>query len=186
MRHKYDTQGLVLARTPIAEAGMLVTVLTPDLGLIRARAEGLRRSGAKLAHALQALCESDLMLVRGKEGWRLTGAVLGRDRFQALSRTGRMRVARVAGLLLRLVHGDSDDPELHRLFTEFTEVLPELSEEEQANAEALVALRLLAALGVDAGGIPPEGYGPDALTYAEAHRAELISRINRGISASGL
>jgi hypothetical protein len=97
-----------------------------------------------------------------------------------------MRVARVAGLLLRLVHGDSDDPELHRLFTEFTEVLPELSEEEQANAEALVALRLLAALGVDAGGIPPEGYGPDALTYAEAHRAELISRINRGISASGL
>ena len=45
---------------------MLVTLLTPELGLVRARAEGVRRSGAKLAHALQTLHASDVILVRGK------------------------------------------------------------------------------------------------------------------------
>ncbi|MDB5195475.1 MAG: repair protein RecO [Parcubacteria group bacterium] len=176
---------MVLARSPLAEAGLLVTVLTPELGLIRARAEGARRSGAKLAHALQTLNESDLMLVRGKEGWRLTGAVLSQDRFQALTRSARERVARVAALLMRLVQGETADPALHALFVEFVVALPACSKEEGDHAESLVVLRLLQALGFDAGAMPPAGYGNQALTHAQDARAELISRINRGISASG-
>lgn len=186
MRHKYATEGIVLARTPLAEAGMLVTVLTPELGLIRARAEGVRRSGAKLAHALQTWREAELMLVRGKEGWRLTGAVLVEDRFSAMTQSARNRASRVSGLLLRLVHGDSDDPRLHALFTEFVEALAGLAEEEEEAAETLAALRLLYALGVDAGALPPEGYGTDALAHAAERRTDLIARINRGIAASGL
>jgi DNA repair protein RecO len=186
MRHKYATTGMVLARAPYSEAGLVVTLLTPELGLIRARASGARRSGAKLAHALQTLNESDLMLVRGKEGWRLTGAVLVHDRFAALSPTNRTRIARVSSLLLRLVHGETADPNLHRLFTEFAEALPNLTGEEEDAAESIVALRLLEALGVDAGALPPAGYGPEALAYARENRSELIARINRGITASGL
>lgn len=186
MRHKYSTSGMVLARSPFSEAGLLVTLLTAELGLIRARASGARRSGAKLAHALQTLNESDLMLVRGKEGWRLTGAVLAQDRFGALSTTNRTRVARVSSLLLRLVHGETTDSTLHRLFTGFVEALPQLSGSEQDAAESMIALRLLEALGVDAGTLPPEGYGADALAYAMENRTDLIARINRGIAASGL
>jgi hypothetical protein len=126
------------------------------------------------------------MLVRGKEGWRLTGAVLAHDRFSSLTPTARARVARVASLLLRLVHGEASEPALHELFTRFVIALPSLSGEEEDAAEYLVALRLLGALGVDAGTLPPEGYGADALAYAIEHRSHLISRINRGISASGL
>lgn len=165
---------------------MLVTLLTPELGLIRARAEGVRRSGAKLAHALQTLRESDLMLVRGKEGWRLTGAVLAHDRFTELTRDARTRASRVAGLMLRLVSGETDDPALHEHFLAFLEALPYLSEEDTEMAEVLVALRLLSALGVDAGETPPAGYGEDALSYARSSRKDLIARINRGIVASGL
>lgn len=176
---------MVLARSPLAEAGLLVTVLTPELGLIRARAEGARRSGAKLAHALQTLNESDLMLVRGKEGWRLTGAVLAENRFAALTREGRTCVARVSSLLMRLVGGDTTDPALHTLFIEFVTALPTCSKEETAHAESLVVLRLLHALGFDGGETPPAGYAAEALTYAQEARTELISRINRGISASG-
>ncbi|MDB5189470.1 MAG: repair protein RecO, repair protein RecO [Parcubacteria group bacterium] len=186
MRHKYTTPGIVLARSPLSEAGMLVTLLTPELGLIRARAEGLRKSGAKLAHALQTLNESELMLVRGKEGWRLTGAVLAQDRFGMLSRSARIRSARVASLLLRLVRGEASDPQLHQLFMEFVCALPGLSPEDEDSAESLIALRLLSALGVDAGSEPPEGYGVDAFSYALENRKDLIVRINRGILASGL
>ncbi|MGE5541297.1 MAG: DNA repair protein RecO [Bacillota bacterium] len=186
MRHKYATPALVLARVPIAEAGMLVTLLTPELGLIRARAEGVRRSGAKLAHALQALNESDIMLVRGKEGWRVTGAVLAEDRFVGLGQEARARIARVSGLLLRLVHGESDDPSLHTSFTEFLLALGEAPSEEGEAVESLVVLRLLSALGLDAGELPPPGYGPDARVYVTERRAHIISRINRGIAASSL
>lgn len=165
---------------------MLVTLLTPELGLIRARAEGVRRAGAKLAHALQALNESDVMLVRGKDGWRVTGAMLGEDRFANLGRDARARFARVAGLLLRLVHGESDDPSLHAAFADFVRALESLPEEEGEAAESLIVLRLLAALGFDAGEMPPEGYGADARAYVTDRRAHIISRINRGIGASGL
>ncbi len=186
MRHKYATTGLVLARTPLAEAGMLVTVVTPELGLIRARAEGVRRSGAKLAHALQSWNESGLMLVRGKEGWRITGAVLEADRFSALSREARMRASRISGLLLRLVHGESGDTALHTLFCEYLEALAQCEAEEGEDAETLAALRILSVFGVDAGAMPPPGWGSDALTYANENRRELVARINKGISASGL
>ena len=186
MRHKYATNGIVLARTPIREAGMLVTLLTPDLGLVRARAEGVRRSGAKLAHALQTLCEAECMLVRGKEGWRLTGAVLSENRFIGLSAAARTRIARVANLLLRLVHGEADDSAVHQEFMAFMEAVPHLSSEAAEAAESLVVLRLLRELGFDAGEQPPEGYDSPALEYVPTRHIELIARINRGIAASGI
>lgn len=186
MRHKYSTTALVLSRHPIAEAGMLVTLLTPELGLVRARAEGVRRSGAKLAHALQTLHASDVMLVRGKEGWRLTGALLSEDCFSSLTRESRLRAGRVAGLLLRLVNGELAEPALHSYFYDFVRALPDLTQEEQDGAESLVALRLLHTLGSDAGILPPEGYTKEALDHALAERKGLIVRINRGITTSGL
>ncbi|MEK7602586.1 MAG: recombination protein O N-terminal domain-containing protein [Patescibacteria group bacterium] len=186
MRHKYSTEALVLSRTPLAEAGMLVTLLTSEFGLIRARAEGVRRSGAKLAHALQTLNETEIILVRGKEGWRLTGALLSSDHFTRLDAKGRSRVARVASLLTRLVSGEVHEPELHALFTEFVRSLPKLTEEEQDAAESLIALRILHILGFDPGPLPFSGYGVDALTSAREDRTGLIARINRGITASGI
>lgn len=186
MRHKYATQALVLARTPLSEAGMLMTLLTPDLGIIRARAEGVRRGGAKLAHALQALDESDVMLVRGKEGWRVTGAILGTDRFKALPPSARKRVSRVTGLLLRLVHGEAQEPELHRIFSRFIETLPTFSEDEQDASECLVLVLLLHALGLDSGALPGTDFDIETLATITEGRSEYITRINRGIIASGL
>lgn len=186
MRHKYSTQALVLSRTPLSEAGMLVTLLTSEFGIIRARAEGLRRAGAKLAHALQTLNDSEISLVRGKEGWRLTGAVLGEDYFETLTREGRLRVARVASLLLRLVHGEAADPGLYTQFMAFVQALGELTPEDQDAAESLIALRLLHTLGVVSGTLPVEGYGAEAIAFAKEGRTDLIARINKGIAASGL
>ena len=76
MRHKYETRGIVLSRSPVGEASSFVTLLTSELGLVRALAQSVRRPGAKLAPALATLAESSVVLVRGKEGWRLAGAVL--------------------------------------------------------------------------------------------------------------
>lgn len=183
MRHKYETTAIVLARTPLAESASLVTLLTDDFGIVRARAEGLRKPGAKLAHALQTLDRCAATLVRGKEAWRLSGAVLEESWFRRLSRAERLRAGRVAGLMLRLVHGEANDPSLFILFTEFLEALPSLAEDAQDAAEIMTALRILATLGLDGGVLPQEdAYVP----LSPEARRELVMRVNRGIAASGL
>ena len=189
MRHKYETRGIVLARTPLGEANALVTVLTDEVGLVRARAQGVRRQGAKLAAALTTFAESSLVLVRGKEGWRVAGAVLEENWFHRLmDAAARMRAARVSGLLLRLVGGDTPDSRLFGTVRDFFEALEGLPEESREDAEALAVLRILAALGLDAGELPggKEGFTPVMLAGVRKRRAEYIARINRGITASGL
>ncbi len=175
MRHKYLTRALVLSRTGVRESGVLLTLLTEELGLVRARAEGLRKPGAKLASALQTLSESDVTLVRGKETWRLSGALLVRDRFRELTPAARTRAARFGGLLLRLMPHDSSDAVFYPLYMTFLESLLEGDDDVQDRAECVAALTLLVALGLD------EGPVDDTLP-----RDVLIRRINRGISASGL
>lgn len=182
MRHKYSTHAFVLGRVPAREAGLLVVLLTPEFGLIRARAEGLRRPGAKLAHALQTFCESDITLVRGRDGWRVTGALLTENWFIRLSPSAAERAGRIAGLMLRLVHGEVNEPELFTLFSSFMAALPELSEEVQDAHECVVALRVLAALGLDAGDLPET----PVQALIPNMRRDLVRRINAGIAASGL
>ncbi len=183
MRPKYVTEAIVLKRTPLAEAASLVTLLTNEFGLVSARAEGLRKPGAKLAHALQTLDACTVTLVRGKEAWRVSGAMLEHHWFEALDHESRERAGRMSALLLRLVHGEVNDPRLFSLFSHFLAALPELSEESRDTLEIETALRMLGLLGLDAGPLPEiDTYEP----LLEEKRRELVMRINRGILASGL
>lgn len=188
MRHKYTTCAIVLGRGPVREAGTLITLLTEDLGLVRARAEGVRKPGSKLTHALQTLSESEVVLLSGKEGWRLAGAVLTENWFGTLSRAGRLRAGRVASLLLRLVQGEGGDSSLYAAYAGFLRALPALAEEDQDLAECLAALSILRALGLDNAPLPAGNapYALEALEAAKKERRDLIVRINRGIAASGL
>lgn len=189
MRYRYETRGIALSRTWAGEANALVTIITPGLGLVRARAQSVRRSGAKLAAALATFAESSLVLVRGKDEWRIAGAVLEENWFVKIpSPMTRAVAARVSGLLLRLVAGEAPTPELFPVIRNFFEALSTLPEEECEAAEVLAALRVLAALGLDAGGIPGElsEFAPSTLAQIRSGRALYISRINQGILASGL
>jgi len=189
MRHKYETRGIVLSRASYGEESVFVTLLTSDLGLVRARAQGLRRPGAKLATALATFVESDLVLVRGKESWRLVGAVLQENWFTRLRlHTPRMRAARVSGLLLRLVAGEEHDPKLFSIIRGFFGALATLPEDMHEDAEVLAALRTLAILGLDTGEIPGEEsiFSTPVLVSVSLNRSSYITRINNGIIASGL
>ena len=189
MRHKYETRGVVLSRSSVGEANALITFLTQDLGLVRARAQSVRKSGAKLAAALTTFTESNLILVRGKDGWRITGAVLEESWFRRIeASSSRARAARVSSLLLRLVAGESYDPSLFLIMKGFFKALTVHSEDIHEAIEALAALRVLSALGLDAGVLPGEvsSFSSPLLATVMNDRTGYIARINRGIAASGL
>ncbi|HQU07518.1 MAG: hypothetical protein B7X04_00215 [Parcubacteria group bacterium 21-54-25] len=185
MRHKYATNGIILAHFPVAEASVDVVVLTDTLGLLRARAQGVRKQGAKLASALQTLAEAHVLLVHGAQGWRVAGATLRRNWFWDLPRSARVRAGRVAGLFLRLAPGEMNDLSsydiMHGFFHSLFDTPPALHDA----AECLAALRLLRMLGLDAGTLSSR-YDTPALEAVQHERRHYIARINRGIAASGL
>lgn len=189
MRHKYETRALVLARSHTGEATTFVTLLTPELGLVYARAQSLRKPGAKLAASLATLVESEVVLVRGKEGWRVAGAVLEENWFTKLSSLdARIRAGRASALLLRLVAGEERDSDIFFILKGFLGALATLPGELHEAAEVLTVLRSLATLGLDAGEIPGEvaDFTPELLEDVRKDRAGYIARINTGIAASGL
>jgi len=188
MRPKYPSRGIVLARYPLGEANVSLILLTPEFGLVRARAQGLRKPGAKLAPALQTLSLCEAVLVRGKEGWRLSGAVLEKNWARTLSGSAKERAGRIASLILRLVRGETSDPVIFFVFNDFLTALEALSEEEQELAEVIAALAILNDLGLDDGEVPESAlaFTPASLAGLMPSKKELIVRVNRGISASGL
>lgn len=186
MRPKYATRGIVLARHPMGEASASVAFLTAEFGLMRTRVQGIRKPGAKLAPALQTLSECDAILVRGKDGWRLSGAILVENWFRTLTPSARERAGRIASLIQRLVHGESADHAVFAAFSEFLAALPLLTDEAQEAAEILAALRIVRALGLDAGMLPGESYDEATLAKLHEDRRNAVLRINNGIRASGL
>lgn len=187
MQHKYRTEVLVLARHPVKEHDATVVLATPDFGIIRARTAGLRKPGSKMAAGLQTLMESNIALIRAKDGWRLAGALSLRDWSKELSFESRKRFARVSELMQRL-SGEDPEPRLYEEARSFADALSKLPEEEQDAAECLAALRVLHILGHDAGDMPGDfcNYKPDALALITGERKSYIARINNGIIASGL
>lgn len=185
MRQKYTTTAIVLSRHNIGDANVRVALLTPDFGLVRARVQGVRKLGAKLAPAITTLSEIDATLLHARDGWRLSGATQVTDHFDGLSMTARLRAGRIAALLLRLVRGERSDPGVFHTFRDFLTALPTLSDAEQDAAECLAALNILAHLGLDAGE-RPETYEPEALARVTEERRSIVARVNRGIQASGL
>ncbi|MDD3531223.1 MAG: recombination protein O N-terminal domain-containing protein [Candidatus Pacebacteria bacterium] len=188
MRHKYETRGIVLARTPVGEASSFITLVSSELGLVRVLAQSVRKPGAKLAAALATFAESSVVLVHGRDGWRLAGAVFEESWFARLrDADARKRAGRVSGLLLRLVAGEERDTALFPVMKGFLEALSNLPSENHEDVEILAVLRILATLGLDTSesdGI--SAFTPDMLAAIAKDRTSYISRINRGIEASGL
>lgn len=168
---------------------MFVTLLTSDLGLVRARAQGIRKPGAKLASSLSTFAESDVVLVRGKESWRVAGAVLAENWFARFGKAEmRERAGRICSLLLRFTAGEVRDPKLYEVIGGFFKALASHPGETSESAEILAALRTLAALGFDKGEIPGNAseFAQPLLNEVLKNRTSYIKRINNDISASGL
>ena len=62
----YNTEAIVLRTSPLGEADRLFTLLTPQLGKLRATARGVRKPASKLGGHLDPLTRSSLTINRGR------------------------------------------------------------------------------------------------------------------------
>lgn len=96
----------MLSERPLREADRVYSILTRDLGLVRATALGVRKEGSKLRGALEPLSLAEISLVRGKEYWRITSINSEQKILPAKS------TLRPLALLEKLVQGEAHHPEL--------------------------------------------------------------------------
>jgi len=96
----------VLSAKPWREAGRIYSILTRDLGLIRASATGVRNESSKLRALVEPISFVSVSLVRGKEYWRLTSAEFIKKVSSSES------LLKPLALLEKLVQGESKHSEL--------------------------------------------------------------------------
>ncbi len=72
--HLYQTEGFIIDSRLLGESNKLFFLLTPELGLVMASAQGVRKLDSKLQPHLDQYSYGKFNLVRGREVWRLVGA----------------------------------------------------------------------------------------------------------------
>jgi len=197
MYHLYTTEAFVLRVSPVGEANNQYTLFTRELGLVRAVAQGVRFEKSKLRHALLEYSYSTVVLVRGKNSWRLTSAaplgVTYRD-LRCSSVTGTAVFVRACSLLRRLLHGEEKNGELFDTISSAYRFVRagELSEDLVVSFEYLFALRVLYHLGY-VGDIPAihrliasPYWDNEILKDMGKFHTEALSEINRSLGASQL
>jgi len=150
MYRLYTTEALVLGSKNAGEANKYYFLLTRELGLVTAFAQGVREIKSKLRHGLEPYTYTSVSLVRGKEKWRLTN-VESKSGLEGLS-TSREKTklaAKLCALIERLVHGEEEDT---KLFDELIAALiflakQNLSTQKLHDYELFAVLRILDRLG---------------------------------------
>lgn len=89
----YATEGIVLKKLDIGEADALYALYTRDFGKVIARAQGIRKNGAKLRGHLESLSLSAVRLINGRNGEKLIGASLVHFYGRMRSRDATLRLA---------------------------------------------------------------------------------------------
>ncbi len=186
------TQGLVLKKRAVGEANILVSILTEQLGLVRAIVRSARGEKSKLRYGAEVGTRGRFSLVRGRHEWRLVGVECTVRHLTTLSTTKRSAIGRVSFLLLRLIQGQEAVPELYKTVEGGLASLYEVDNLNLPSIECLLVLRILARLGY----IPhiPELtpfissdiFSPELVEMISQSRPLLVRTINESLKASEL
>lgn len=185
----YSTRAFILSSAPSGETSKTYLIYTEDFGLIRARAQGVRSLASKLRYNLSDYGFVTVSLVRGKEFWRLTGAIsavgIAADGVKGIHPELNLARARILNLIKRLVHGEEQNSVLFSsLETLFNPESIALAFKEDILAlETLTLARVLKALGyIDADTL----LGDQSLEHIKTKKREIIGAINKALQETQL
>jgi DNA repair protein RecO len=198
MHHIYKTQAIVLNSQPIREADKQLVLLTQDFGLIKAIAQGTRKNESKLRPSIQDFSVSEVALVKGKAGWRLTNARIDYQISAKISNDKIFKsIIRVFNLIERLVLGESED-DLFEIVLEFIEFVikneKQITDKDKINnLESIFVYQILNSLGYigqikgKISEIPLNKINLEIINKIDTNqRKDLNKIINQSIKSSGL
>lgn len=175
---------------------MRCVILTSEIGMVSALAQGARKTRSKLKGSLQPLSFGLYSFVKGKNGWRITYAE-EKERFSNVFRQ-KKRIFflwhRLFGLLRKLVAGEDQNEKLFALVESAFSFSKEtdFSLEEERLFESIVVLRMLHILGhlpshpsLDLFSMLKEWNTGTLHSFKESEK-EAIAYINESITQSGL
>ncbi len=193
--HIYNTKGFVLESSNTGEANKMYSLLTADVGLVRAMAQGVRLQKSKLRYSLQDFSAGTISLVRGKEIWRITSAKIDHNLYYDFKSqpATRLVVANIFNLLKRLIVGEEINKKLFELVSNALDFLyaEKLSAEEVGLFERIVVVQILHNLGYighkTALGDFLEGqWSRELLVAFEPKKKLALEEINNALRASQL
>jgi DNA repair protein RecO (recombination protein O) len=191
--HLYSTEGIILKKKNFGEADTLLYILTKDLGLIIASARSTRVSKSKLKGSLQEFTLVTITVVRGKNGWKITSAVMERNFFFDLLPDLRKILAKMVLILLKMIQGEIPHKELYNIIHQGLKEMSVSSKEKLYVLEAVIILRVMSELGY----VLPRGniaelvkdkkdWNEVTIFRAEKNIREIISMVNEAIKMSQL
>ena len=197
MHRVFVTRGLVLRKRGVGESNTLVSILTEELGLVRASARSARKEVSKLRFGLESLTLARYSLVRGRHEWKLIGVESISHTLTQASSVRRGQIGRVSRLLLRLIHGEEPVGEHYDTIVEGLSFLSEVEDLLDAEAvECVLVLRIMDRLGylpysmeLTPFLMPPESGGfisPEGIVQAKVLRLRIVRAINESLNATGL
>lgn len=192
-RH-YETEGLIIGYRNLGEANRLYQVLTRDFGLINILAQSVRRGRSKLRSHLKNFSFTRLVLVRGREFWRVVG-VDDPDLPIINSKIALLFLKKISLVLQRLIHGEEANPFIYQDLRQAWLLIvnqTRLSEENLIDLEVFILVRLLTQLGYLAP-LPDSNDLISSPTFSWAEikslgwqRLSLIKKINQALELTQL
>src|SRR3989344_4234150 len=162
---------------------------TKDFGLVRARVSAVRKETSRMRYALQSYSRAHVALVRGKRGWRVGGAVAIRS---SGAGDGTLTFARIARLVLRLVHGEGENQYVFAALSGAHDALMQERSDVRATIELVCVARLLYGLGylsheaLETALFTHTSYASEHVREAEVLQEKLLSSVNRAITETHL
>ncbi len=173
----YSTEAIVLNRIDTADVDLTLWLLTRDLGLVVAKATGVRKESAKMRNYLQTFDLLNVALVRGRYIWRLTGAESYTQRVDKLTGKALINFANISNFLRRMTIPEGS-VDLYRLLVNVRKELTlAKSDKDLKQIEVLAMAKILIQLG----------YMPNnTLSHKPIRLSKLLVDINKAINESHL
>ena len=149
MHHIYHTEGIILSSRNFKEASKYFYILTRDLGLVYAEAEGIRKITSKLRFVLQDFSYVKIDLVKRKNVWRITSALKTGELDSLKKDFLKLKVlGNINRLLIRLLPEQENNENLFHDFIEGLKTFEKInSKEDFKNIEIILVLKILHNLG---------------------------------------
>lgn len=153
MTKTYQATGIILKGMPLGEADRLLTILSPEFGLIRAVAPGARKYKSRLRGRSELFVVNQWLIVKGRSLDKITQAET-LETYPRLSRDlGRLAASQyLAELVLCLALSEQPQRELYELLGEHLRRIEQLSDDRSLLAYLSQAVFHLLAIA----GIAPE------------------------------